>query len=68
MNFAIISEGIVVNTVVWDGEGDIFKDYTTVNIDGIEAGIGWSYSEGQFTAPPEEQLLALNIQQDAQAR
>lgn len=31
-DYAVIKDGFVVNTVIWDGEGDIFADYTTVEI------------------------------------
>ncbi len=49
--YALIKDGVVENIVVWDGTGDIFSDYTTVNIDDVEAGIGWAYSDGTFTQP-----------------
>ncbi|ENJ2508540.1 tail fiber assembly protein [Escherichia coli] len=55
-NYALISEGVVVNIVVWDGGGDLFPDYQTVNIDGISAGIGWSYSDDKFSPPPPPEV------------
>ncbi|CZW83554.1 MULTISPECIES: tail fiber assembly protein [Enterobacter] len=51
--YALIKDGQVVNTVVWDGEGNIFEGYETVNIDGLGVGIGWSYDGKEFKAPPE---------------
>ncbi|MDA6413280.1 hypothetical protein OSK54_24290, partial [Escherichia coli] len=42
---------IVVNVVIWDGEGHIFDDFKVVKIDGIPCGIGWIYEEGAFTEP-----------------
>ncbi|MEX7607211.1 hypothetical protein [Enterobacter asburiae] len=51
-NYALIRNGVVGNVVIWDGEGDIFADYTTVIIDGLNAGIGWSYDGKTVTAPP----------------
>lgn len=51
-NYALIKNGIVENVVIWDGYGDIFDDYITVNIDDISAGIGWSYDGEVFTPPP----------------
>lgn len=55
-NFALISNGVVVNIVVWDGSGDLFSDYQTVNVDEISAGIGWEYSDGEFSPPPAPEL------------
>ncbi|ENR0220475.1 tail fiber assembly protein [Enterobacter kobei] len=51
--YALIKDGIVVNTVVWDGVGDLFDAYKTKNIDGLNAGIGWTYDGKIFTAPVE---------------
>lgn len=57
-SYAVIENGVVVNTIVYDGEAelDIFDNQQLVHIDDKEAvspGIGWSYSNGEFTAPPE---------------
>ncbi|VFS43914.1 phage tail fiber assembly protein [Enterobacter cancerogenus] len=41
--YALIKDGQVMNTVLWDGEGDIFEGYETVKIDGLSVGIGWTY-------------------------
>ncbi|MCK7098855.1 tail fiber assembly protein [Enterobacter kobei] len=51
--FALIKDGVVENVVVWDGQGDIFDEYETVNIDGLSVGIGWAYDGKKFTAPLE---------------
>ncbi|ELE9723894.1 tail fiber assembly protein [Enterobacter kobei] len=50
--YALIKDGQVMNTVLWDGEGDIFEGYETVKIDGLGVGIGWTYDGKKFTAPP----------------
>ncbi|HHA1309115.1 TPA: tail fiber assembly protein [Enterobacter roggenkampii] len=55
-DYALIKNGVIENVVIWDGEGDIFADYTTVIIDGLNAGIGWSYDGKTFTAPPVPEL------------
>ena len=34
-NYALVKNGVVENIVVWDGTGDIFDDYITVNITAI---------------------------------
>lgn len=52
-NYALIKNSIVENVVVWDGSGNIFDDYITVNIDDITAGIDWTYDGEVFTPPPE---------------
>ena len=51
-NYALVKNGVVENVVVWDGTGDIFDDYITVNID-ISAGIDWTYDGEAFAPPPE---------------
>lgn len=52
-NYALVKNGVVENVVVWDGTGDIFDDYITVNIDDISAGIDWTYDGEAFARPPE---------------
>lgn len=52
-NYALIKNSIVENVVVWDGSGNIFDDYITVNIDDIPAAIDWTYDGEVFTPPPE---------------
>ena len=54
MNFALIENGSVTNTVICDSESDaskLFSDYTVINIDGIPVGIGWLYEDGEFKNP-----------------
>lgn len=55
MNYAAIKDGIVINVIVWDAssEYDPGEGVGLVCIDGIEAGIGWSYANGVFTPPVE---------------
>lgn len=46
---AVIQNGVVVNTVIASA-----NDASTVAIpDGVPVGIGWLYSNGAFSAPPE---------------
>lgn len=49
MRYALVTDGIVVNVVIWDGEGHIFDDYQVFKIDEIPCGIGWIYEDGAFT-------------------
>lgn len=49
--YALIdADNVVKNIVVWDGVGDIFKQYTTINVDDISAEIGWSWDGSSFVA------------------
>lgn len=48
-NYAVIENGVVVNTVVADA--DIAAQHGWVLLTG-EAGIGWGFANGVFTAPP----------------
>lgn len=51
--YAIISDsGVVTNTLIWDGVGDLFKGANIINIDDLNVGIGWIYKKGKFTPPP----------------
>ncbi|MFU2318912.1 hypothetical protein [Rahnella sp. PCH160] len=54
-NYAIIKDGFVVNTVVWDGDGDIFFDVTPVEItDDFNASIGDAYVNNALYAKPRD--------------
>lgn len=64
--YALIKDGVVVNAVLWDGEGDIFQDYETYEIkEGEQVGPGytaqkdskgkWSFSAPVVEVTPEEQ-------------
>lgn len=55
MIYAIVENGIVVNTIVWDGQSEWTPPpgSTVVLIpDGAYVGIGSTYSNGQFGPPP----------------
>lgn len=61
--YALIKNGMVINTVVWDGEAevDFGEGVTTVELGPADpVSIGYSYENGVFTAPPltEEQTEA----------
>lgn len=54
-NFALIEGGFVVNIAVWNGEGDIFSEFTTVEItDTFAAAIGDAYVNGTLYAKPRD--------------
>lgn len=67
-DYALIKNGVVENVVIFDGEDDIFDDYTVVKLDGLTAGIGWTYDGEQFTAPPEPEPTPEELIAQAEAR
>jgi hypothetical protein len=60
-NYALIDEtGTVQSVVVWDGKSEWQppNDWTVVlNPETICAGIGWTYVNGEFIAPPEPEVV-----------
>jgi hypothetical protein len=57
MNYAIISStGLVVNTIEWDGATFWQPPAGHIAVATTEAGIGYTYANGTFTAPPEPPL------------
>ncbi|WP_080437030.1 hypothetical protein [Burkholderia ubonensis] len=56
MTYAIVQNGTVVNTVEWDGitQWQVPAGTTAVQIpDGAYIGIGSTYENGAFSAPPQ---------------
>lgn len=71
-NYTLISDDLVKNIIIWNGEGDLFPEYIAVELsDNIAVGVGWSYADGVFTPPPEpektpeELISAANIQKSS---
>lgn len=57
-SYAVIENGVVVNTIVYDGEAElnVSDSQQLVGISdtgAVSPGIGWLYSNGEFIAPPE---------------
>jgi hypothetical protein len=54
-NYAVVSLGIVINVIVWDGDADSWQppgETTAVAIPGgAPVSIGWTYDGEKFTAP-----------------
>lgn len=51
-SYAILNNGVVENTVEWDGEGDLFAGLDIIEInEGVQCGIGWVYENGNFRNP-----------------
>lgn len=62
-NYALIEDGKVINTIVWDGPTaapmDFGKGVSAVEIeDGYAVSTGYTYADGEFVAPPltEEEI------------
>jgi hypothetical protein len=56
--FAVIEDNKIVNVIVADSK-EIAEQVTSlqcVNVDGIDAGIGWSYDGTTFTSPYKPNL------------
>ncbi|MGF6492783.1 hypothetical protein ABIE56_000940 [Luteibacter sp. 621] len=69
--YAVVQDGVIVNVVAWDGvtawEAPDGTEVVEIPAD-VNAGIGWSFAAGVFTAPPPpvtpptsaDQILAEN--------
>jgi hypothetical protein len=59
MNYALISNGLVVNMIVWDGQTPYAPPagVQLVASTSDSVSMGWSYADGQFIAPPEAELV-----------
>jgi len=59
--YAVVRDGLVENTVVWDGESDWTSPDGTELVslaDHPHVGIGWDYADGEFVDNrPVEELL-----------
>ena len=58
--YAVIgSNGVIENTIVWDGETDIGLTGETLRLeDGSPLGIGWKRTNGKWVAPEPPAVLA----------
>lgn len=65
--YAIISNGIVINTIMWDGksEAGLNPDEESILLqDDDAAGVGYTYNNGVFSPPPlteEEKKLQAQL-------
>lgn len=53
-NYAVVTDGVVSNTIIWDGESGWSPPDGSIAIvipDGAVAGIGSTYADGAFTPP-----------------
>lgn len=66
--YAVVVNGIVTNTVVWDGKNDWKPtEGDAVPLSG-DAGIGWGYSEGTFSPPPEPEKTHDELVEEADSK
>lgn len=62
--YALVKNNAVENIVAWDGDGDLFSEYLTVELaEETPCSVGWNYDGKVFTPPPEpekthEELIA----------
>lgn len=56
MRYAIVKDGVVENVIAWDGETPYQADGELVSLDGVVAGVGWTYDGKAFVAPLEEEV------------
>lgn len=60
-NYAIIdATNIVINVIVWDGLPPWTPPSGCIAVEipeGNNAGIGWTYVDGEFIAPPEPEVI-----------
>lgn len=54
MNFALIENDVVVNTIICGSMDEVkrlYPDVIIINIDNIVAGVDWSYDGSKFIEP-----------------
>ena len=65
---AILKNDVIDNIVVGSDEWAASLNEETLNITGLSVGIGWSYSNGQFTSPKgrtiEGQIVETKIESE----
>lgn len=58
MKWAQVVDGIVVNVIVWDGDGDLALPGELVDVTDVACGPGWSYVDGEFVGPVDSDSVA----------
>lgn len=67
-NYAVIVNGFVANIVVWDGQSNWKPSEGEAVPLSDNAGIGWGYSEGKFSPPPEPEKTHDELVEEAIAK
>ncbi|MCC7581571.1 tail fiber assembly protein [Enterobacter roggenkampii] len=66
--YALVKNGVVENLVSWNGEGELFSEFVTVELnDDSVASVGWSYNGKEFTPPPEPEKTHAELVVEADA-
>lgn len=53
MRYAQVVGTDVVNVILWDGETELGVDGQLINVDDVHVGVGWTYVDDTFVAPPD---------------
>ncbi|WP_412058331.1 hypothetical protein [Bartonella sp. DGB2] len=64
MYYAVVKDGVVVNTIVAPENYTYPFDDGAIAIPSNEAGIGWRYENGQFIPPEETEKVVLDVPPD----
>lgn len=66
--YALVKKNVVENIVAWDGEGDLFSEYLTVELaEEKPCSVGWNYDGKDFTPPPEPEKNHTELVMEADA-
>ena len=66
--YALVKDGAVENLVSWNGEGELFSEFVTVELnDDSVASVGWSYNGKEFMPPPESEKTHAELVIEAEA-
>jgi hypothetical protein len=66
--YALVKDGVVENLVSWNGEGELFSEFVTVELnDDSVASVGWSYDGKEFMPPPEPEKTHAELVIEADA-
>ncbi|HCU0591850.1 TPA: tail fiber assembly protein [Enterobacter roggenkampii] len=66
--YALVKNNTVENIVAWDGEGDLFSEYLTVELaEETPCSVRWNYDGKDFTPPPEPEKTHAELVIEADA-
>ncbi|HHQ9377740.1 TPA: tail fiber assembly protein [Enterobacter roggenkampii] len=66
--YALVKNNAVENIVAWDGDGDLFSEYLTVELaEETPCSVGWNYDGKDFTPPPEPEKTHAELVVEADA-
>lgn len=66
--YALVKNNAVENIVAWDGDGDLFSEYLTVELaEETPCSVGWNYDGKEFTPPPDPEKTHEELVIEAEA-